>query len=439
MAYEATSERAGPLGRVRTSLAVGVERARASESLRAAWSVFWWSRLAIAAVAVYAALSAGGGGLPGRNAERFDNPALTHPLGGFGDTVLSPLARWDAVWYLTVADGGYESADSPRQAFFPLYPMLSRGVAEIGGGSRGALLVGAYLVALAAFLAALYLFHRLVTLELGRERAGPALLLVCVFPASFFFGAPYSESLFLLASVGAFYAARQGAWMWAGVAGGAAAATRSAGLLLLLPLAYLYLFGPREDRVADRRVRRDAAWLLLVPLGLALYALYLGIEYGEPLSFSNAQDFWNRSFSGPLVGVWDGLTAAIDGARQLLSGQRETVYFEQAAGDPFRIGAQNLMLFGFLVFGVVAAVGVLRRLPFAYGLYVITALALPLSFPVGPQPLMSLPRFLAVLFPLFMWLALVSEERRATTRVAAVSAIVLGLFVTQFASWYWVA
>jgi hypothetical protein len=187
------------------------------------------------------------------------------------------------------------------------------------------------------------------------------------------------------------------------------------------------------------RLRPDAAWLLLVPLGIALYAAYLGIEYGHPLSFSTAQDFWNREFRGPLVGAWDGVSAAFDGARQLLSGKREPVYFEQAAGDPFRIASQNLMLLGFLGFGVVAAVGVVRRLPFAYGLYVITALALPLSFPVSPQPLMSLPRFLAVLFPLFMWLAMVCEERKATARVAAVSAIVLGLFVTQFASWYWVA
>ncbi len=439
MAYEATSERTGATARARAGLRDAVARLRASESFRAAWSIFAWSRLAILAVAIYAALAAGSGGLPGRNAERFDNALLTHPLGGFGDTVLSPLARWDSVWYLTVADDGYQSAESPRQAFFPLYPLLTRGVAAIAGGSRSALLIASYLVALAAFLAALYLFHRLVALELGRSRAGPALLLLCVFPASFFFGAPYSESLFLLASIGAFYAARQGDWMWAGIAGGAAAATRSAGILLLLPLVYLYLFGPREDRPADRRLRADAGWLLLVPLGLGLYALYLGLDYGQPLSFSTAQDFWNREFRGPLVGAWDGLSAAFEGARQLLSGQRETVYFESALGDPYRIAAQNLMLFGFLVFGLVAAVGVLRRLPFAYGLYVVVALMLPLSYPVGPQPLMSLPRFLAVLFPLFMWLALVSEERRITSRVAAVSAIVLGLFVTQYASWYWVA
>ena len=429
---------------------MGHEATSGRESLRAAWRVFAWSRLVIAGVAIYAALAVGGGGLPDRNAQRFDAPLLTHPLGGFGDTLFSPLARWDAVWYLTVADDGYESADSPRQAFFPLYPLLVRAGGQLAGGSRGALLIAAYIVALAAFLGALYFFHRLVSLELGRERAGPALLLLCVFPASFFFGAPYSESVFLLASVAAFWAARNGLWMWAGIAGGAAAATRSAGLLLLLPLAYLYLFGPREDRRPDTerephalrpayRLRPDAAWLLLVPLGIGLYAAYLGIEYGEPLSFQTAQDFWNREFRGPLVGIWDGVSAAFDGARQLLSGKREPVYFEQAAGDPFRIASQNLMLLAFLGFGVTAAVGVVRRLPFAYGLYVVTALALPLSFPVGPQPLMSLPRFLAVLFPLFMWLALVCEERRATARAAAASAIVLGLFVTQFASWYWVA
>ena len=57
--------------------------------------------------------------------------------------------------------------------------------------------------------------------------------------------------------------------------------------------------------------------------------------------------------------------------RQLVSGSRETVYFEHAGGDPFRVAAINLMLFGFLCFGLVATVGVLRRLPFAYGAYVV--------------------------------------------------------------------
>nr|MDP9133764.1 hypothetical protein [Actinomycetota bacterium] len=406
-------------------------RVRASEAVRMAWRAFAWSRLAILAVAVFAALSAGTAAE--RNADKFDVAALTSPLGGFGDLLGSPLARWDAVWYLSIAGEGYAGADSPRHAFFPLYPLLARGIAELGGGGAAAILIAAYAVSLAAFFAALVLLYRLTALELGRRAAWPTLLLLCVFPASLYFGAPYSESLFLLCSVGAFYAARTGSWAWAGVAAAGASATRSAGVLLLLPLAFLYL------QQSGRRIRPDVLWLALAPAGLVVYAVYLGLAYGDPLSFSHVQEFWNRTFAGPLVGAWDGATAAFDGVRQLVSGSRDVAYFEQSAGDPFRVAAQNIALFGFLCFALAGAVGVLARLPFAYGLYVVTALMLPLSYPVAAQPLMSLPRFVAVLFPIFMWLGLVCEERRLTDRVAIVSAVVLGVFVTQFATWQWVA
>ena len=277
------------------------------------------------------------------------------------------------------------------------------------------------------------LHYRLTTLELGRQAAGPALVLLALFPASLYFGAPYSESLFLLASVGAFYAARTGRWAWAGAAAGAAAATRSAGILLLVPLVLLWWSQDRERRV------RDLAWLATAPACLGAYALYLGLAQGDALAFLDVQDAWYRELAAPLGGAWDGLVAAFDGARQLLSGAREPAYFEAAGGDPFRVAAINLVLAGFLGFAVAACVGVWRRLPPAYGAWVTIALLLPLSFPAAPQPLMSLPRFLAVLFPIFMWLALVCEERRLTQRVAAVSAVGLGLFTAQYASWHWIA
>ena len=409
---------------------------RRSESLAAAWRVFWPVRALVLLVAIFAALSLGpparsGGGLGERNAWAFDREELTHPLGGLGDLVLSPLARWDARWFLEIADTGYADAGA-RAAFFPAYPGLVRLAGVPLGGGRGGRLVASYLVSLAALLAALALLHRLVVLELGRRIAPATLLLISVFPAALYFGAPYSESLFLLASVGAFLAARTGRWALAGAALMLAASTRSVGVLLVLPLAVLWLEQP------GRRAR-DAAWLLLAPAGLGAYALYLGLDHGDALAFLDAQEVWRRDFVGPLIGAWDGFAAAVDGARQLLSGSRSPVYFEQAGGDPFRVAGMNLMLFAFLVFALVGCVGVLRRLPPAYGLWTAVALLLPLSYPVPAQPLMSLPRFLAVLFPLFMWLALVCEDRRMTDRVAAVSAVGLGLFTTQFATWHWIA
>ena len=73
---------------------------------------------------------------------------------------------------------------------------------------------------------------------------GVALLLVAFFPAALFFSAVYSESLFLLLSVGAVLAARQGRWAWAGALAALAALTRNSGVLLLVPLALLFLYLP---------------------------------------------------------------------------------------------------------------------------------------------------------------------------------------------------
>jgi hypothetical protein len=85
-------------------------------------------------------------------------------------------------------------------------------------------------------------------------------------------------------------------------------------------------------------------------------------------------------------------------------------------------------------------VGVLRRLPLAYGVYVVAALAMPLSYPVSSQPLMSLPRFLVVLFPLAIafasWL---TEHPRLRGAAIAASAVLMAFFTAQFATWHWVA
>jgi Mannosyltransferase (PIG-V) len=339
------------------------------------------------------------------NEANFDDPSLTHPFHGLAGDLLSPLARWDAAWYLDIAHDGYDGGLDT--AFFPLYPLLVRALV-LPFASEGALLVSAYVVSLACFLCALWLLHRLAELELGRGAAGASVWLLALFPAAVYFGAPYSESLFLLASVGAFYAARTQHWALAGAAGAAASATRSAGLVLLVPLVLMWLG-------SQRRRLGELMWLGVAPLGLAAYAFYLEVDHGDAFAFLDAQDAWYREFAGPFVGVWDGAVAAWHG------------------------DSIDIVLFGFLVFAAVALVGTFRRLPLAYGVYALAALALPLSFPVDPQPLMSLPRFVAVLFPLFIWLGLVTDERGRTVPVAAVSAVGLAAFTERFASWDWIS
>lgn len=414
-------------------------------ALAVCWQAFWTSRLLVLCSGVLAVLSFGkAAGWRG-----FDPMGLTTPSGYFGNLVAAPFARWDSVWYLTIAKIGY-GHQAARSAFFPLYPLMMRGLGVLTGSD----LVAGVLISLIAFGVALVLVYRLVALELGAELARLVVLLIAFCPMAYFFSAVYSESLFLALSVGCLWQARNGRWAWAGCLGALGAAERASGIALVVPLILLYLYGPRLDRMPTHaspgrsRLRRllpryrptpALAWVLLVPAGLGVYILGLALSSGNGLAPFGAEHAWFRHFAGPFGGVWDGAVAAWDGLRQLVHGPPPPLYFAQAGGNALSVAGENLMLFGFLVLGVVALVGTFRRLPLAYGGYCLTALALPLSYPVRPQPLNSVPRYELVLFPLFMWGAWWLRRRQLANPALAALAILLGLFTAEFATWRFVA
>ncbi|HEY1507882.1 MAG TPA: mannosyltransferase family protein [Solirubrobacteraceae bacterium] len=419
----------------------------ASES-QAAWGIVWraiWtSRLVVLVSGMFAVLSFGRA--PGTQA--FDPANLTAPFGYFGNLLAAPFARWDSVWYLAIAQGGY-AHEATRTAFFPLYPLVLRGPGLVIGSD----LVAGVLVSLVAFAVGLRLLYRLASIELNSELASVTVMLVAFCPMAYFFSAVYSESLFLALSVGCVLQARRGRWAWAGLLGGLGAMSRNSGITLVVPIVLLFLYGPRGD-MPDRapRVRSGfarvlprypitpaLAWAGLVPLGLGAYIGWLAVKTGDGLAPFHVQQVWFRHFAGPFGGVWKGAVAAWDGLRQLLHGPPPPLYFTKAGGDPLQVAGQNLMLFCFLVLGAAGVIGALRRLPVAYGGYALAALAMPLTYPVTPQPLASLPRYEVVVFPLFMWAAGWLERRRLTTPAIASLAVLLGLFTAEFATWRFVA
>jgi hypothetical protein len=99
----------------------------------------------------------------------------------------------------------------------------------------------------------------------------------------------------------------------------------------------------------------------------------------------------------------------------------------------------NVTDFAFLAFAVVALVGVARRLPLAYAAYAAVALLAAVSAPNNYEPLMSLPRYVAVLFPLQMWLAMWAVDSDRLRQTLTVCAGLLVLLSAEFATWRWVA
>jgi predicted membrane-bound dolichyl-phosphate-mannose-protein mannosyltransferase len=245
-----------------------------------------------------------------------------------------------------------------------------------------------------------------------------------------FLQAVYSESLFLLLVLAAFALAERNRFAGAGLVAGLAILTRAAGLALLPALALL-AWQHRD------RLRALAGIALALPLA-AVYPLVLWQQVGDPWAFANAQDRWHRhlSWAGPFGGMWAGLVAGWRGVEQFVVGHGTHV----SGADPMHAAAENVQALAFLVLFLALTVVAWRRFGAPYGLFAALSLMIPLSYPSSRWPLLSLPRFGLVVFPLFLALATLTASRpRLHTAVVTCSGLFLGIAVVQWALWQWVA
>ncbi len=361
--------------------------------------------------------------LVGHEARVFDPPGVTTHLGRTANVLLAPALRFDAVWYLTIARHGYATVD-PH--FFPLYPLVVRGVSLLTQSTIAA----GILVSLITCLAALYFVYRLTELDFGPRVASIAAWVLALFPMSFFLSATYSESLFLALSSGSIYFARRDRWAWAGALGALTSATRNVGVLLVVPLAVLYLDQRRLVGTGLRSEdRRRAAWIALVPLGLIAYMIGLGIDRGTPFAMLRGGPA-NRGFVLAPVTVVNQITWTAHRLEALI----------RTGHYGFGLLYTGLPELGFLALASLAALGVARHLQRAYAAYVIVALIVLLCLPaLQGEPLTSFPRYILVLFPLWVWLGLVASRRRWLPVLLPVCGLLLILWTGQFATWHFVA
>lgn len=321
--------------------------------------------------------------------------------------------RFDALWFLRIADGGYRLGDGSA-AFFPLYPLVTRGLSFVMGGHPFA---AATLVSNAAFFGGLIVTYLLTGTELSERAARTTILLMCLFPTAHFFLMPYSESLFFLLVVTAFWGARRGRWAVAGAAGTLAALTRSVGFALA-PALLVEAFHQRVEG-------RGPAWPGVLAAGATLcgllaYFAYWGVRAGEWLAPITRQANWERTFSWPWVTLWNG------------------------TGDAFRhigerYGGYWLIDWLILVPMLAASVYAVLRLRPSYVVYLWCSLLVSLTFVFEGRPLMSMPRFVLPLFPAFWGLELGLERLRIPRApVLAAEAAGLAILSVLTVNWYYI-
>lgn len=311
-----------------------------------------------------------------------------------GELLFGVWERSDALWYLFLAQEGYQ-ATGGSTAFMPLYPFLIRILSYTGLPP----LICALLISNVALVCALASLYRLAERDFGTPVARRAVWYQALFPASFFLLAPYTESLYLALAVGALESARDQRWGRAALLAALLAGTRTVGILMLLAL------------IVERPPWRKAGWLLLVPLGLAATSLLQYQATGDPLAFLHSQGGWQRQFHWPWMTLAEGLRQAVHYAASPDGG---IFLFEAAA-----------TLYALLLASA--------RLPASYSVFAWSALLVPLCTPYPGNMLMSMPRFVAVLFPLHVALAVQVRNRDTDALVKAVMAglygLALGLYV----------
>lgn len=318
--------------------------------------------------------------IPGENPVSV--PGLgSEPLSDGWHNLLDSGQRWDALWYQRIAMEGYRPDDGSA-AFFPLYPLATH---LLSAFTHTTVQTASVIVAQGSFLASLIALYALTAREFGPLTAQRATKYLAIFPTAFFLIAPYAESLFLLFVLLAFWFARTSRWALAAVFATGAALTRSVGVMVGVALMVEAVIQWRTRKGKDLVPGLAAAFAPLA--GLGLYCLYWLVQHGDFYAPLSAQRGWGREPMLPLMTLYHAVQTAFQ--------------------------HRSFWLIDLTIVAIAAAfiIAGARLIPVCYSVFAAASLLLPLANVWPPRPLMSVPRFVVVIFPIFWAIALHTQRR----------------------------
>ncbi|OGK52460.1 hypothetical protein A2966_02710 [Candidatus Roizmanbacteria bacterium RIFCSPLOWO2_01_FULL_41_22] len=305
-----------------------------------------------------------------------------------------PWANFDGVHYLDIAANGYNT----NGRFLPLFPLIIRGITQFFGSppAFGAVYFFTGLIlANLFFLISLFLLFHLVKKDYSEKIAWQTIIFLLIFPASFFFGSIYTESLFLLLVLLCFIFMGRHRWWLTAICGALLAITRPVGLIMFLVIGYEII---RQEKIIS--LLKNKSWrqlfkallpLTILPWGLAGYLWFSLKKWGDALYFLHAQgEVANNRSVNQIVLFPQTIFRYLKILLTLSSQQYEwwIALFELSC---------------FIFAALVIYVTIRKRMKLAYILYCLLGLLLPAS----TGTFSGLPRYVVILFPLFLALALV--------------------------------
>lgn len=326
-------------------------------------------------------------------------------------------ANFDGEHYLSIAIFGYKNLE---QAFFPVYPALISFFAKPSSADLLTALVNSSLAGLLisniSFVLALIFLFELLRKDFSEKISYLTIILILIFPASFYFGSVYNESLFLLLAVLSFYFAGKSNWLFAGIFGMVASATRVFGILLLPALLV--------EAWRQRTGFSGVFWLFLIPAGLGAYMWYLNSTAGDPIAFYSYQKLVGEQHQAGIITLpqvyfrYIKMLATVEIQNPIF----QTVLLEFCAG---------------LLFFILPVYGYLKKIRFSYLVFAMLGFLIPTI----QGSFSSTPRYVIILFPSFLAAALWFNSSSGLFKIMfmLLSFLLLAAETALFLRGYWVA
>lgn len=341
----------------------------------------------------------------------FIPPFLSFPI-PLKNKYVFPLSIWgnfDGIHYLNIAGNGYTN----NARFMPFYPLIIKLLSFLTGQTKvfgqGQFIIS-FLLSNLFFLLSLLILFKLIKLDFSKNIILPIIISILVFPTSFFFGAVYSESLFLLLILLSFYFARQKKWLWAGVFAGLSSATRIVGIIMFFSL--LVEFYLQKEKIS----LKNLLYIAIAPVGTIIYAIYNKIKWENFFYFLQAHGELGNSRSTNKIVLFP----------QIIYRYLKIILTLPTKQFEWWIALLELAMFIFCL--SILYIAWRKKIRSSYLLYSLGALFIPAS----SGTFSGLPRYIIPIFPMFIVIALI--KNKLFQIVYLVTSIILSIILLMFFS-----
>lgn len=342
----------------------------------------------------------------------------------YWDQILEPtgLPQWiwgfgnfDGVHYLRIATMGYESSQY-SQAFFPLYPKLIEVLSPVNMEFITGLILSNIFFVLTLF-AIYYLFR----IDSSHTKSLKSVIFLLAVPTSFYLGAVYAESLLIFLSVLSLIFIRKKEYIKAGFFIALASATKIFGLVLILPLIVeiIFSFKKGEIKIFSEEFIKALFGLMIAPIGIIAYMVYLKLYFDNPLYFFNSQ---------PLFGAQRGTDFVL--LPQVMFRYLKIFITTPIFSLPF---FNSVLEFFAMIISLIIAILAYKKIRLSYWIFILGCLIIPTL----TGTLSSMPRYILMNFLLIPFI--VERAGKFFNYVLFLLFILQFILLSLFVRGYWVA